>query len=86
MCGISPCPLLADIRGRLPVVQSGSVSELIGPSPPSLFVGRYGYPDVRAGPRAAWVPDDSAAVPLARGAVLESSGTQAALGPALTSG
>ena len=67
MCGISPCPLLADIRGRLPVMQSGSVSELVGPSPPSLFVGRYGYPDVRAGPSAAWVPDDSDAVPLASG-------------------
>ena len=67
MCGISPCPLLADIRGRLPVVQSGSVSELVGPSPPSLFVGRYGYPDVRAGPSAAWVPEDSDAVPMASG-------------------
>ena len=67
MCGISPCPLLADIRGRLPVVQSGSVSELVGPSPPALFVGRYGYPDVRAGPSAAWVPDDSNTAPLASG-------------------
>ncbi|MDE0707161.1 MAG: hypothetical protein OSB22_05210, partial [Candidatus Poseidoniales archaeon] len=67
MCGISPCPLLADIRGRLPVVQSGSVSELVGPSPPSLFVGRYGYPDVRAGPSAAWIPEDSDDVPLASG-------------------
>jgi len=58
MCGISPCPLLADIRGRLPTVEAGSVSELVGPSPPSLFVGRFGYPKVRTGPSAAWIPDE----------------------------
>ena len=67
MCGISPCPLLADIRSRLPEVQSGCLSELVGPSPPSLFVGRYGYPDVRTGPSATWVPDDSGATPLTSG-------------------
>jgi len=60
MCGISPCPLLADIRGRLPTVEAGSVSELVGPSPPSLFVGRFGYPKVRTGPSAAWNPDEGA--------------------------
>ena len=67
MCGISPCPLLADIRSRLPEVQSGCLSELVGPSPPSLFVGRYGYPDIRAGPSATWVPDDSGTTPLTSG-------------------
>ena len=67
MCGISPCPLLADIRSRLPEVQSDCLSELVGPSPPSLFVGRYGYPDVRTGPSATWVPDDSGATPLTSG-------------------
>ena len=67
MCGISPCPLLADIRSRLPEVQSSCLSELVGPSPPSLFVGRHGYPDVRTGPSATWVPDDSGAVPLTSG-------------------
>jgi len=67
MCGISPCPLLADIRSRLPEVQSGCLSELVGPSPPSLFVGRYGYPDVRTGPSANWVPDDSGTTPLTSG-------------------
>ena len=67
MCGISPCPLLADIRSRLPEVQSSCLSELVGPSPPSLFVGRHGYPDVRTGPSATWVPDDSGTAPLTSG-------------------
>ena len=68
MCGISPCPLLADIRGRLPVAETSSVSELVGPSPPSLFVGRYGYPKVRTGPSAAWLADEDAdAAPLVSG-------------------
>ena len=58
MCGINPCPLLAEVRSKLPVVQATSIDEMIGPSPPQLFVGRYGYPDVRAGPSASWLPED----------------------------
>lgn len=27
---------------------------MAGPSPPSLFVGRYGYPNVRVGPSVSW--------------------------------
>ena len=57
MCGIDPCPLLAEVRGRLPQLEPTSVGEMSGPSPPALFVGRYGYPDVRAGPSASWVPE-----------------------------
>ena len=59
LCGISPCPLLAEIRSKLPTTESSSVSELVGPSPPSMFVGRHGYPDVRAGPSATWGADES---------------------------
>jgi len=59
MCGIDPCPLLVEVRGRLPQRDSISVGEMSGPSPPSLFVGRYGYPEVRAGPSASWIPEDT---------------------------
>ena len=59
LCGISPCPLLAEVRLRLPTNDSESLSELVGPSPPSMFVGRYGYPDVRAGPSATWMVEES---------------------------
>ena len=58
MCGISPCPLLAEVRSRLPVVEPISIAEMVGPSPPQLFVGRYGYPDVRAGPSASWLSEN----------------------------
>lgn len=68
MCGINPCPLLAEVRSRLPVVEPTSIAEMVGPSPPQLFVGRYGYPDVRAGPSASWLSDnDSEFAPSATG-------------------
>lgn len=59
MCNIQPCPLLAEVRGMLPRLEPTSVGEISGPSPPSLFVGRYGYPEVRAGPSASWLPEDA---------------------------
>lgn len=52
MCGIDPCPLLAEVRSRLPTFQPRRVDELNGPSPPSVFVGRYNYPKITAGPLA----------------------------------
>ncbi len=58
MCGISPCPLLAEVRRRLPDAEPTTIEGMVGPSPPQLFVGRYGYPDVRAGPSANWAPDN----------------------------
>ncbi len=67
MCGISPCPLLAEVRSKLPTVETGSVRELVGPSPPSMFVGRHGYPDVRAGPSATWTADEADSTHLASG-------------------
>ena len=56
-CGINPCPLLEEVRKRLPKEESASLSEVSGPSPPTLFVGRFGYPNVTAGPTASWAPD-----------------------------
>ncbi len=68
MCGINPCPLLAEVRSQLPVVEPTSIDEMVGPSPPQLFVGRYGYPDVRAGPSASWLSEnDSEFAPSATG-------------------
>jgi len=43
------------------LVESTSVGEVSGPSPPALFVGRYGYPEVRAGPSASWLPEEELA-------------------------
>jgi len=61
MCNIQPCPLLAEVRGMLPRLEPTSVGEISGPSPPALFVGRFGYPEVRAGPSASWLPEEALA-------------------------
>ncbi len=55
LCGKSSCPIISKVylsRGVLTVL-----NEAEGNSPPSIFVGHYGYPKVRIGP----------AVPLERG-------------------
>lgn len=49
LCGIDPCPLLRKVSHHLPKVQLKG-RDLVGSSPPSLFVGRYGYPNVSVGP------------------------------------
>lgn len=55
LCGLTYCPLvlksqaLSPIRRILPELKN----EYFGPSPPSLFVGRFGYPKVYVGPMAA---------------------------------
>lgn len=49
LCGLARCPILDSIREQLPQVHVKS-KELQGSSPPTLFVGRHGYPAVRVGP------------------------------------
>lgn len=48
LCG-EPCILLAKIDQRLPRLRL-TQQDVVGTSPPSLFVGRYGYPNVNVGP------------------------------------
>jgi DNA repair protein NreA len=53
LCGIDPCPLLQRIQHTMPrVVREGRHigPDIFGSSPPSLFVGRHGYPKVSIGP------------------------------------
>ena len=49
LCGKPTCELLDSIRARTPKIDISS-REFLGSSPPSVFVGRYGYPKVRVGP------------------------------------
>lgn len=49
LCGIDPCPLLERVRSHLPRIQAPG-RDVWGSSPPSLFVGRRGYPKVLVGP------------------------------------
>lgn len=48
LCGM-PCLLLSRIDNRLPQLKV-TTQDIQGPSPPGLFVGRHGYPDVGFGP------------------------------------
>jgi len=50
LCGKKSCPLLARIRSYLKIKPMYNQSAVEGASPPSLFVGQYGYPYVYAGP------------------------------------
>jgi len=63
MCGIAPCPLLSEVKRRLPQREETALSEMAGPSPPSLFVGRYGYPNVRVGPSVSWIQGSGGEAP-----------------------
>ncbi|MCA1814365.1 MAG: Nre family DNA repair protein [Halobacteriales archaeon] len=50
LCGLARCPILDSIRDKMPEVPKVHGKEVQGSSPPTLFVGRYGYPTVRVGP------------------------------------
>lgn len=47
-----PCLWLKRVDDRLPAMRLNS-QDIFGSSPPSVFVGRYGYPDVSMGPMLA---------------------------------
>lgn len=49
LCGLGSCPMLDKIRATFPTPEIKS-KEVFGSSPPSIFVGRYGYPKVATGP------------------------------------
>ena len=49
-CGRTSCPILARLYSSQKVQHLVQTTDLDGSSPPSLFVGRMGYPKVLAGP------------------------------------
>ncbi|MBD3407663.1 MAG: hypothetical protein GF411_16215 [Candidatus Lokiarchaeota archaeon] len=50
LCGVKPCPLLMRAKSLVNLDTSLRGLDLIGSSPPSVFVGSYGYPKVLMGP------------------------------------
>ncbi len=58
-CGLSYCPLLAKRIASYKLKRVTGSRELFGSSPPSVFVGRYGYPVVNIGPSAPPVTGDT---------------------------
>ncbi|TFG34328.1 hypothetical protein EU527_03775 [Candidatus Thorarchaeota archaeon] len=50
LCGIRPCPLVMRARALARIDEAFTGQDLLGSSPPSIFVGESGYPKVLAGP------------------------------------
>ncbi len=49
LCGVSPCPVLQKVKASKGM-QEKLKQDVFGPSPPNLFVGSYGWPNVNWGP------------------------------------
>jgi len=50
LCGKSACPIELKARAYIRNLNVINTKEFVGSSPPSVFVGRFGYPYVYAGP------------------------------------
>ena len=50
LCGKTSCPVLAQLTSHLKIWRSTKGLSVDGSSPPSVFVGRFGYPYVYVGP------------------------------------
>ena len=58
-CRLSTCPYLVDVRDWFRRQEPLASTNLFGASPPSAFVGSYGYPKVLAGPLVPPVSEDT---------------------------
>jgi len=59
LCGYAYCPMIAKYTALLKIKSVISRREFFCSSPPSVFVGRYGYPVVSAGPLAPPLTGDT---------------------------
>ncbi|NJE42559.1 Nre family DNA repair protein [Thermococcus sp. GR6] len=59
LCGRSTCPILERFRVARKVEEKLNKRHLFGSSPPSIFVGEYGYPKVRIGPLVPPIEGDT---------------------------
>ena len=50
LCGKTSCPIMVRLGAFGEILQSVKSTDIDGSSPPSVFVGRYGYPYVQVGP------------------------------------
>jgi len=64
LCHKTSCPLTAKLYSYLKLRQSLDRTELDGSSPPGVFVGRYGYPNVQVGPMVPPMHGDTALLDL----------------------
>lgn len=62
LCGKSRCPVLVKFHSRDKVRQLVDTLRIGGSSPPSVFVGRFGYPKVSIGPMIPPVMGDTSLI------------------------
>jgi hypothetical protein len=60
LCGKTRCPLMVKVNTFLKSVPLMSTEDINGMSPPSVFIGRIGYPNVYAGPLVPPIHEDTA--------------------------
>ena len=60
LCGKTRCPIMVKVNYFLKSVPLMSTEDIDGMSPPSVFIGRIGYPNVYAGPLVPPVHEDTA--------------------------
>jgi hypothetical protein len=58
LCPVPACPLVQKVMG-FPEAPRVAGRELHGPSPPAVFVGRHGYPNVTMGPLLPATPESA---------------------------
>jgi len=59
LCGKTRCPIMVKVHSYLKSVPLMSSEDIEGASPPSVFIGRIGYPNVYAGPLVPPVHEDT---------------------------
>jgi DNA repair protein NreA len=59
LCGKDRCPIIVKVNYYLKSVPLMSSEDIAGASPPSVFIGRIGYPNVYAGPLVPPVQEDT---------------------------
>ncbi len=59
LCGLSYCPISINTMNKLVLDPVNRRSEISGSSPPSIFVGRYGYPKVMVYPSSPPIKGDT---------------------------
>lgn len=59
LCGKERCPIMVKVKYYLRSVPLMSSEDIAGASPPSVFIGRIGYPNVYAGPLVPPVHEDT---------------------------
>src|SRR4030066_1114824 len=60
LCGKTRCPIMVKVNYYLHSVPLMASEDIDGVSPPSVFIGRIGYPHVYAGPLVPPVHEDTA--------------------------